>query len=162
MKNCDWVEQHEFTKHRGVIVLHVRSKFRLAVTAMIDVASSNSNRPVPLSKISERQNISMSCLEGIFSKLLEWKLVKSTRGPGGGYSLARSSEDISLADIAFAVDELIGQDPSLISGNLRSEVWSGINSHILQQLASIDLGQLMIREDAQSNNYFRNSSISIF
>jgi Rrf2 family transcriptional regulator, iron-sulfur cluster assembly transcription factor len=137
-------------------VLHVRSKFRLAVTAMIDLASGSTNGPVPLSKISERQKISMSCLEAIFSKLLGLQLVKSTRGPGGGYSLARNSESISLADIAFAVDESIEHDLFLIYGNVRSEIWSQINIHLLQQLASVNLRQLTMEQEVQSTNIIRS------
>lgn len=126
-----------------MLVLRVRSKIGLAVTAMIDVALNSHSGPVPLSQISERHKISISYLEEVFSKLMARRLVKSTRGPGGGYSLAKKSESISLADIAFAVDGSMGQDASLIGGSLRSEIWANFNKQVLKQLSAISLRQLL-------------------
>ena len=69
--------------------MRLTTKGRFAVTAMIDVALHGRSGPVTLSAISQRQHISMSYLEQLFGKLRRHKLVESTRGPGGGYSLAR-------------------------------------------------------------------------
>jgi len=72
--------------------MRLSTKSRFAVTAMIDVALREDRGPVSLSAISERHQISLSYLEQLFSKLRQHQLVESTRGPGGGYSLARSAE----------------------------------------------------------------------
>src|SRR5690625_5355023 len=69
--------------------MRLTTKGRFAVTAMIDLALRQHSGPVTLATISERQNISLSYLEQLFGKLRRHKLVDSTRGPGGGYSLAR-------------------------------------------------------------------------
>ena len=87
--------------------MKLSSKGRYAVMAMADLAKSSSNQPTSLSEISLRQGISISFLEQIFLKLKKKHLVKSCRGPTGGYSLARSPEQIKLLNIINAVDERV-------------------------------------------------------
>src|SRR5690625_8025465 len=87
--------------------MRLTTKGRFAVTAMIDLALRQHSGPVTLATISERQNISLSYLEQLFGKLRRHKLVNSTRGPGGGYSLARLARHITVADIIFAVDDAV-------------------------------------------------------
>ena len=87
--------------------MRLTTKGRFAVTAMIDLALREHSGPVALAAISGRQQISLSYLEQLFGKLRRHELVESTRGPGGGYSLGRKSEDITVADIIVAVDEPI-------------------------------------------------------
>ena len=87
--------------------MRLTTKGRFAVTAMIDLALRSSNGPVALAAISQRQQISLSYLEQLFGKLRRHELVESTRGPGGGYSLGRKAEEITVADIIVAVDEPI-------------------------------------------------------
>src|SRR5213075_3557667 len=87
--------------------MRLTTKGRFAVTAMIDVAMHGTQSPVTLAAVSERQRISLSYLEQLFGKLRRHGLVESTRGPGGGYSLGRKSEEITVADIIVAVDEPI-------------------------------------------------------
>ena len=67
--------------------MRLTSKGRYAVTAMLDVALNSEAGPVPLADISERQGISLSYLEQLFSRLRKNGLVSSVRGPGGGYLL---------------------------------------------------------------------------
>mgnify|MGYP001231440841 FL=1 len=85
------------------------TKGRYAVMAMVDLANStvmnSENGPVTLSDIAARQEISLSYLEQLFSKLRKNGLVKSIRGPGGGYMLARSANQLRISDIVMAVDE---------------------------------------------------------
>ena len=88
-------------------VMRLTTKGRFAVTAMIDLALREHSGPVALAAISARQQISLSYLEQLFGKLRRQELVESTRGPGGGYSLGRKAEDITVADIIVAVDEAI-------------------------------------------------------
>ena len=87
--------------------MKLSSKGRYAVMAMADLAKSNSNHPTSLSEISLRQGISVSFLEQIFSKLKKNNLVKSRRGPAGGYVLARLPEQIKILNIINAVDERV-------------------------------------------------------
>ena len=95
--------------------MRLSTKSRFAVTAMIDVALREDRGPVALAAISERHQISLSYLEQLFSKLRQAGLVESTRGPGGGYSLGRNPEKISMADIMEAVDAPTTRSPSRAS-----------------------------------------------
>ncbi|MEO7938453.1 MAG: Rrf2 family transcriptional regulator [Burkholderiaceae bacterium] len=80
-------------------------KCRLAIVAMMDLALHQNQGPVPLSAISARQQVSPSYLDLLFGRLRRGGLVVGTRGPGGGYTLARDVESISLADIVRASDD---------------------------------------------------------
>ncbi|PIV73427.1 MAG: DNA-binding protein, partial [Rhodocyclales bacterium CG17_big_fil_post_rev_8_21_14_2_50_68_7] len=82
--------------------MRLTTKGRFAVTAMIDLALRQHEGPVTLSGISERNGISLSYLEQLFGKLRRHRLVNSVRGPGGGYTLARPTESISVADVITA------------------------------------------------------------
>lgn len=85
--------------------MRLSTKGRYAVMAIVDLASMNADRPVPLADIAERQDISLSYLEQLFSKMKRGGIVRSVRGPGGGYSLARSRDAISVSDILRSVDD---------------------------------------------------------
>ena len=87
--------------------MRLTTKGRFAVTAMLDLALRGGKNPVTLAGISERQDISLSYLEQLFSRLRRHELVESVRGPGGGYFLAKSPDAVSVADIIRAVDEPI-------------------------------------------------------
>ena len=87
--------------------MKLTTKGRYAVMAMADLAIYQNGKPVSLNDISLRQNISLSYLEQLFSKLKNEKLVKSIRGPAGGYVLERNPKDIKISNIIFAVDEQI-------------------------------------------------------
>lgn len=75
--------------------------------ALVDLAKQSDGRPVALSDVAERQEISLSYLEQLFAKLRRGGLVKSVRGPGGGYLLARPAAEMRISDIILAVDEPI-------------------------------------------------------
>jgi Rrf2 family transcriptional regulator, iron-sulfur cluster assembly transcription factor len=86
--------------------VRLSTKGRYAVMAMADLAGHDgAQRPVSLAEIAKRQEISLSYLEQLFAKLRKGGLVKSVRGPGGGYRLSRPAGDVRIADIIIAVDE---------------------------------------------------------
>lgn len=87
--------------------MRLTTKGRYAVTAMLDLAANNTDKPINLDIISQRRNISLSYLEQLFTKLRKAELVKSIRGPGGGYLLNATPKNISLTQIIEAVDENI-------------------------------------------------------
>ena len=120
--------------------MKLTSKGRYAVMAMADLANNNANQPTSLAEISLRQGISLSFLEQIFLKLKRNNLVKSSRGPFGGYFLTKSPEEIKLLSIIKAVDEKVktvgckkdskkgcnGKSIKCITHNL----WDDLESHI--------------------------------
>ena len=87
--------------------MKLSTKGRYAVMAMVDLARHAQAKPVSLSDIATRQEISLSYLEQLFARLRRAGLVKSVRGPGGGYRLARGSAETRVSEIILAVDEPI-------------------------------------------------------
>lgn len=136
--------------------MRLTTKGRFAVTAMLDLAiheakGTADEKPVTLAGISERQDISLSYLEQLFSRLRRQGLVKSIRGPGGGYNLAKDYADISVAEIISAVDELIdatqcGGDKNCHSDDgpcMTHELWTTLNAKILDYLAGVTLADMV-------------------
>lgn len=126
--------------------MRLSTKSRFAVTAMIDIALQGNIGPVSLSDIGARHQISVSYLEQLFSKLRHSGLVESTRGPGGGYSLGRASEAISVADIIGAVEA--GKDEKLFPAqqgageSMTQELWAALTTKMVEHMQSISLRQL--------------------
>ncbi len=88
--------------------MRLSTKGRYAVMAMADLAQHEAaNKPVSLADIAQRQEISLSYLEQLFAKLRRSGLVKSVRGPGGGYRLSRPAAEMRISDVIVAVDEPI-------------------------------------------------------
>ncbi|HIE20712.1 MAG TPA: Rrf2 family transcriptional regulator, partial [Rhodospirillales bacterium] len=87
--------------------MKLSTKGRYAVMAMVDIAAHTEGKPIALADVAERQEISLSYLEQLFGKLRRGGLVKSVRGPGGGYLLARGVANTRIADIILSVDESI-------------------------------------------------------
>ncbi len=135
--------------------MKLTTKGRYAVTAVLDLAFHQQNGPVPLADISERQGISLSYLEQLFSRLRRNKVVSSTRGPGGGYSLAREEADISMAQIITAVDESYDATScggeGTCSGNefqcLTHDLWQELSQEIHGFLNGITLAEMKSRSD---------------
>ena len=132
--------------------MRLTTKGRFAVTAMIDLGLRQGNGPVTLAAISQRQQISLSYLEQLFGKLRRHELVESTRGPGGGYTLGRKAEEISVADIIVAVDEPIDATGCLGKENCMGEdtgrcmthdLWANLNQKMIEYLDSISLRKLV-------------------
>ncbi len=128
--------------------MRLSTKSRFAVTAMIDMGLRQHQGPVSLAAISQRQHISISYLEQIFSKMRQHGLVESTRGPGGGYSLNRDANLISVADIIYAVNspnekEALPADAEQNGYVSAEELWSSLNQKMDDHMQSISLHSLI-------------------
>jgi len=143
--------------------MRLTTKGRYAVTAMLDLALNQDVGPISLADISERQGISLSYLEQLFSKLRRQKLVTSVRGPGGGYRLGRASEDISIANVVDAVSESL--DATRCQGKegcqqgevcLTHHLWQDLSLQIHDFLSDISLADLVSRRDIQAVNQRQN------
>ena len=130
--------------------MRLTTKGRFAVTAMIDLAMRDGQGPVTLAGISERQKISLSYLEQLFGKLRRHALVESVRGPGGGYCLAKKTNEVSVADIILAVDEPI--DATQCHGKencqddhrcMTHDLWAQLNERVFDFLGSVTLRDLV-------------------
>lgn len=129
--------------------MHIGTKGRFAVTAMIDVALREASGPVTLTNMACRRHISLSYLEQLFSKLRKHGLVKSIRGPGGGYSICRRIDDITLADIISAVEDTAPKAkqagaPSVL--DMTQGVWDALNAKILEFAQSVTLKSLVLEQ----------------
>ena len=130
--------------------MKLTTKGRYAVTAMLDLALHNDQGSITLADISERQGISLSYLEQLFSRLRKSGLVASARGPGGGYRLSRDPSEIAVVDVITAVDEKIDarrcegaancQDEKIC---LTHELWGKLSDQIYAFLKGISLGDLV-------------------
>jgi len=136
--------------------MRLTTKGRFAVTAMLDLAMHGGKGPVTLSGISRRQSISLSYLEQLFGKLRRHTLVDSTRGPGGGYTLARHLENVSVADIITAVDEPLDATQCGGKENCKDEqrcmthdLWAKLNDKMYEYLDSVTLSDLVAQQTAR-------------
>jgi Rrf2 family iron-sulfur cluster assembly transcriptional regulator len=147
--------------------MRLTTKGRFAVTAMLDLAINEVDKPVTLAGISERQNISLSYLEQLFSRLRRCGLVKSVRGPGGGYRIAKNLNQITVSEIISAVDELI--DATQCGGHencrddrrcMTHDLWNSLNVKILEYLSGVTLADLVSNNQASSNSISKPISLT--
>ena len=138
--------------------MKLTTKGRYAVTAMLDLSLHGDESPVSLAEISDRQDISLSYLEQLFSKLRRKNLVESMRGPGGGYRLGREPQDVSISDIISAVDENVDvtrcQGETNCDGKdkrcLTHDLWMDLSKQIQDFLSDISLQDMKERGDVLS------------
>ena len=137
--------------------MKLTTKGRYAVMAMADLATNENLKPISLSAISVRQNISLSYLEQLFIKLKNNHLVKSVRGPHGGYILEKKAKDIKLSSIIFAVNEEVktlnckknskkgcsGRTVKCITHNL----WDDLEKHINSFFENKNLNELISKQE---------------
>jgi Rrf2 family transcriptional regulator, iron-sulfur cluster assembly transcription factor len=148
--------------------MRLTTKGRFAVTAMIDLAMRQHQGPVTLAGISQRQKISLSYLEQLFGKLRRHELVESTRGPGGGYTLARAAKSVTVADIIFAVDEPLdatqcgGKENCQDDGPcMTHELWASLNKKMIEFLDSVTLGELVEQQRGRETRVTQPREISV-
>jgi Rrf2 family transcriptional regulator, iron-sulfur cluster assembly transcription factor len=136
--------------------MRLTTKGRFAVTAMLDLAMNGGKGPVTLAGISQRQSISLSYLEQLFGKLRRHTLVDSVRGPGGGYTIARQLDKLSVADIVVAVDEPL--DATQCGGRenchddrrcMTHDLWATLNDKMYEYLDSVKLSDLVAQQAAR-------------
>lgn len=137
--------------------MKLTTKGRYAVTAMLDLALHASERPVSLAEISARQEISLSYLEQLFSRLRRNGLVTSTRGPGGGYRVARALDEVVVSSIIGAVNESVdatqcaGRENCHSHGRcLTHDLWEGLSEQIEEFLSGVSLQDLIDRQRVKS------------
>jgi Rrf2 family iron-sulfur cluster assembly transcriptional regulator len=134
--------------------MKLSTKGRYAVMAMADLAAHEQGvRPVSLADVAARQEISLSYLEQLFAKLRRGGLVRSVRGPGGGYRLSRAPAEIRISDIIVAVDEPItatrcrAGSPKGCTGTsgrcVTHDLWEELGRQIHVFLASVSLGDVV-------------------
>jgi len=131
---------------------------------MVDLARYSQGRPVALAEIADRQEISLSYLEQLFAKLRRAGLVKSVRGPGGGYLLAYEMDDTRVSDVILAVDEPIRVTrcaPNEAAGCqtdksrcLTHDLWEELGNQIHLYLASVSLGDVVHRRILGTSRVF--------
>ena len=152
--------------------MRLTTKGRYAVSSMLDLAINGENGPVSLAAISKRQEISLSYLEQLFSKLRRAELVCSVRGPGGGYKLSREGAEINVAAVIDAVDESIDATQCRGKGGcqgghncLTHQLWTDLSEQIHEFLAGISLADLISRSEVQEiakrQNEFANGSDNV-
>ena len=136
--------------------MRLTTKGRYAVTAMLDLALHHGEGPITLADIAQRQGISLSYLEQLFSRLRKRSLVSSVRGPGGGYTLGRDAGNIFVAQVISAVDENV--DTTRCGGALNCQdnqqclthdLWQDLSNRIYGYLNQISLLDLMNRRGVQ-------------
>jgi Rrf2 family iron-sulfur cluster assembly transcriptional regulator len=152
--------------------MRLTTKGRFAVTAMLDLALHAKEDPVSLSDIAQRQLISISYLEQLFSKLRRNGLVSSVRGPGGGYRLGRPSAELTVLDVIDAVDEKV--DVTRCEGRgdcqqgeqcLTHELWQDLSGQIRSFLGGITLQSLVesneIRRVAERQDRLQHEALPV-
>lgn len=141
--------------------MRLSTKGRYAVMAMVDLAKNSKGHPVALAEIADRQEISLSYLEQLFAKLRKGGLVKSVRGPGGGYLLAHNPDVMRISDIVLAVDEPIrttrcaANTPNGSRASktrcLTHDLWEELGNQIHIFLSSVTLADVVERRIVSSS-----------
>lgn len=136
--------------------MRLTTKGRYAVTAMLDLCINANKGPVTLSDISKRQDISLSYLEQLFSKLRKHELVSSVRGPGGGYLLGKKDSEIDVAEIIDAVSESLDTTKCRGRGDchageicLTHHLWEDLSAQIHSFLSDITLADLVSKREIE-------------
>lgn len=148
--------------------MKLSTKGRYAVMAMADIAVHSTGEPVNLAAVAARQGISLEYLEQLFLKLRRSGLVESTRGPGGGYSLSKDSEDIRISEIVCAVDEPLQvtrcQGDAIdgcVAGRqcLTHDLWSALGRQIYGFLSAVTLGDVVNRRNLALQATVRRATV---
>ncbi len=150
--------------------MKLSTKGRYAVMAMVDLAMHSDNKPISLADIADRQEISLSYLEQLFAKLRRGGLVRSVRGPGGGYLLAREDTETRISDIILAVDEPIratrctpGQPFGCRINKSRCmthDLWEELGNQIYLYLSSVTVADVVDKRILGTSGVVRETGAS--
>lgn len=121
------------------------SQSKIAISAMVDLTIHQVHGYVSLVSISERQNISISKIEKIFGRLRQEKLIKSARGPGGGYLLCRDAKDIYLVEIV-QIFEPCAPSFEELNASITQQLWQNLTNHMFNMLKQFSLQSLVDKE----------------
>lgn len=151
--------------------MRISTKGRYAVLAMIDLAKHSQTHPISLPQVASRQSISQHYLEQLFVKMRRAKLVKSTRGPGGGYVLALPPAQITMKAVLAAVEEEVkpvdcgDEEPNVPCPNISvcgsRLLWRKLEAAIDQTLSETTLEELCTGPEAGENPRIPNFQVSI-
>lgn len=135
--------------------MRLTTKSRYAVTAMLDIAYYDRGNPISLPEIAERQGISLSYLEQLFSRLKKSGLVDSIKGPGGGYKLSKNANDIVISEVIKAVDESVETTACNGKANchnnqqcLSHNLWEDLGAEINNFLSDVTLQQVILKNNS--------------
>jgi Rrf2 family protein len=130
--------------------MHVTAKADYAVRAVVELADSSQASPRKVDEVARAQGIPVSFLENILTQLRSSGIVRSQRGPEGGYWLARAAEDVTLANIIRAVEGPLvgvrGQRPEEVeytgSAEALQQVWIALRTNLRQVLEHVTVADL--------------------
>ncbi len=135
--------------------MKLTTKSRYAVTAMLDIAYHDKGNPISLPEIADRQNISLSYLEQLFSRLKRSGLVESIKGPGGGYMLSKDADEIVISEVIQAVDEDLETTACNGKSNCHNNhqcishnLWQDLGVEIKNFLSDITLQQVISKNNS--------------
>jgi len=135
--------------------MRITTKGRYGLRAVLKLAEQEGNKPISISSIAAEEQISPEFLEQIFYKMKKSGIIRSTRGPGGGFSLTKSIDEISLADILKAVGEPITLSPCSTADSKKEclrtnncsayDIWHEVSEHLNEYFDSLTLKKIMER-----------------
>lgn len=121
--------------------MRITTKCKIAADALLEIAAhTEKGYAISLPIVSKRLAVSRSYLELIFASLKSAGLIHSHRGPGGGYSLAKKPETISIKDIVDATG-----DPQSLEGGPSAQLWGNLDAHMQNHMAQITLSHLLVK-----------------
>jgi len=137
--------------------MRVSTKARHAITAMMHLAAHDGRGPMTLADVAQVQGMSLSYLEQLFSRLRKHGLVNGVRGPGGGYCLALSPAEISMAQIMDAVDDRSPAERERFFASYRPgtrgeahDMWHDFSKRLYDFLADLSLQDFIRSQQAQT------------
>jgi len=122
-------------------MLAITSKSPYAVRALAELARTGSSGPVPIGEIARRRDIPVQFLEGLFATLRRAGILSSQRGVKGGYSFARSPDDLTVLEVVEALEGSLGTDAAQ-----QGEIWVEAVEALRERLGSLTIADIVQRE----------------
>ena len=133
--------------------MQISTKGKYSVRAVLDIAQHSNGSPVPLAAISKREGISLLFLEQLFQQLRKGNVVRSIRGPHGGYVLARDPSEITIGEIVRLIEPPLYTSSCFSKGEsvdnchladtcIGGAIWKQLAEHVDNFLDSITVADL--------------------